>query len=54
MMTIFLRTKETMARCVCEFDSFCGMFPKVPKEDIIVILNYVANASRRKIRMLVK
>lgn len=41
------RAIETMARCGCEFDSLCSMFPKVPKEDIIAIWNYVVDAGRR-------
>lgn len=41
------RAIETMARCGCEFDSLYSMFPKVPKEDIIAIWNYVVDAGRR-------
>ena len=41
------RAIETMARCGCEFDSLCSMFPKVPKEVIIAIWNYVVDAGRR-------
>ena len=41
------RAIETMAQCECEFDSLCAMFPKVPREDIIKIWNYIVDAERR-------
>lgn len=41
------RAIETMVQCGCEFDSLCSMFPKVPREDIIKIWNYIVDAERR-------
>lgn len=41
------RAIETMVQCGCEFDSLCSMFPKVPREDIIKIWNYIVDAGRK-------
>ena len=35
------------ARCGCEFDALCNMFPKVSREDIVAIWNYIVDASRK-------
>ena len=36
-----------MAQCGCEFDALCNMFPKVPREDIVAIWNYIVDAGRK-------
>lgn len=41
------RAIETMAQCGCDFDAFCSMFPKVSREDIVAIWNYIVDASRK-------
>ena len=41
------RAIETMAQFGCEFDSLCAMFPKVPREDIVAIWNYIVDAGRK-------
>ena len=41
------RAIETMAQCGCELDSLCAMFPKVPREDIVAIWNYIVDAGRK-------
>ena len=35
-----------MAQCGCDFDALCSMFPKVPREDIVAIWNYIVDAWR--------
>ena len=40
------RAIETMVQCGCDFESLCSMFPKVPKEDIIKIWNYIVDTGR--------
>ena len=41
------RTIETMVQCGCELDSLCAMFPKVPREDIVAIWNYIVDAGKK-------
>ena len=41
------RVIETMAQCGCELDSLCAMFPKVPREDIVAIWNYIVDAGKK-------
>lgn len=41
------RAIEIMAQCGCELDSLCDMFPKVPREDIVAIWNYIVDAGKK-------
>ena len=41
------RAIETMAQGGCELDSLCAMFPKVPREDIVAIWNYIVDAGKK-------
>ena len=41
------RAIETMAQCGCELDSLCAMFPKVPREDIVAIWNYIVDVGKK-------
>lgn len=36
-----------MAQCGCELDSLYAMFPKVPREDIVAIWNYIVDAGKK-------
>lgn len=38
------RAVETMVQCGCDLDALCNMFPKVPREHIVEIWNYIHDA----------
>lgn len=41
------RAIVTMIQCGCEFDALCNMFPKVQRDDIVKIWNYIVDAGRK-------